>query len=206
MLAQNDQPVVVVVAGPNGAGKTTIAREVLASTLGIAEFVNADVIASGLSGFNPESAAFPAGRVMLTRIKELAALRASFAFESTLASRTFAPWLKESKDAGYSVHIVYVMLESADLAVRRVRARVLSGGHAIPEDTVRRRFGRSAANFISMYMPLADTWIVLDNSRAAPRLVAAKTSQSGPNISRLRLWNRLEEIAGGGTTDQRAEA
>jgi predicted ABC-type ATPase len=100
-------PNIIILAGPNGAGKTTISREVLANTLGITEFVNADIIAAGLSGFDPERAAFAAGRIMLARLRELADAKTTFAFESTLASRTFAPWLIHQKARGYEVHIVY---------------------------------------------------------------------------------------------------
>jgi predicted ABC-type ATPase len=93
-------PSIVIIAGPNGAGKTTISRAVLAETLGIEHFVNADAIAAGLSGFSPQTAAFQAGRIMLARLRELAAARESFAFESTLASRTFAPWLSACAAGG----------------------------------------------------------------------------------------------------------
>src|SRR2546423_2715906 len=114
-----DSPSVIVLGGPNGAGKTTISRAVLGGVLGLAEFVNADVIAQGLSGFDPERAAFAAGRIMLARLRELAHERANFAFETTMASRTFAPWLAELRRAGYRVHLVFVFLRTPELAIRR---------------------------------------------------------------------------------------
>lgn len=120
-------PIVVVIGGPNGAGKTSIAEDVLANTLELQEFVNADTIARGLSGFDPDRAAIAAGRVMLSRLKELAKQRVSFAFESTLSGRVFAPWLSTLKRDGYEVHVIYVSLRSAKLANTRVKARVRLG-------------------------------------------------------------------------------
>jgi predicted ABC-type ATPase len=108
-----DAPAVVVIGGPNGAGETTISRDYVAETLGIAEFVNADIIAQGLSGFDPERAALQAGRLMLKRLRELAAARASFAFETTMASRTFAPWIAELIASGYEFESAFVWLRSA---------------------------------------------------------------------------------------------
>ncbi len=146
-------PQVIVIGGPNGAGKSTIAREVLDRTLGITEFVNADTIAAGLSGFDPNRAAFAAGRIMLARLHELAAARESFAFGSTLASRSFAPWLSGLAGRGFEILLLYIWLRSPELAVRRVRARVRKGGHLVPEAVVRRRYQRSAANLFELYMP-----------------------------------------------------
>jgi predicted ABC-type ATPase len=130
------RPYIVVIGDPNGAGKTTISRPVLAETFHLAEFVNADTIAAGLAAFHPETAAFAAGRVMLSRLRELAGRLSSFAFESTLASRTFAPWLAAQIAAGYDIHFIDVALNSPTLARRRVRLRVLSGGHDVPADVV----------------------------------------------------------------------
>lgn len=180
--AAKSPPIVVVIAGPNGAGKTTIAKRVLADTLGIDEFVNADTIAQGLSGFRPERAAFAAGRVMLARLHELGKQGGSFAFESTLASRTFAPWLRDRIATGYQLHILYVMLATPALAIARVRRRVRSGGHSVPPDVVRRRFARSAWNFLELYQPLATTWKIFDNSRPTVRLVAEKGSNGNVRV------------------------
>lgn len=191
-------PEVVVIAGPNGAGKTTVSRRVVAETLGIGEFVNADVIAAGLSGFDPERAAFAAGRVMLTRMDELAKQGASFAFETTLASRTFAPWLRERVASGYRVHVVYVWLASPEIAIRRVAARIRKGGHALPPETIRRRYGRSVWNLMNLYLPIAQafgTWRVYDNSLDKPGLVAYGASGDTPTIADPIRYNRLQEIA-----------
>src|SRR5207245_5581410 len=122
------RPSIVILAGPNGAGKSTVAPALLRGALAVNEFVNADVIASGLSAFDPDSAAIAAGRVMLARIRELASQRVNFAFETTLASRSFAPWLRQLVTSGYSAHLVFLWLPSADFAVDRVAERVRTGG------------------------------------------------------------------------------
>src|SRR3954452_10640772 len=131
-------PQVIVIAGPNGAGKTTAAPFLLRDTLGVTEFVNADTIAQGLSAFEPEQVATAAGRVMLARLKELAERRANFAFETTLASRWFARWLQKLIGGGYTLHLLFLWLPSADFAVSRVADRVRAGGHTVPEETIRR--------------------------------------------------------------------
>ncbi len=197
------RPYIVVIAGPNGAGKTTIAREVIKTTFGVVEFVNADAIATGLAAFDPERAAFAAGRVMLARLRELAAQRTSFAFESTLASRTFAPWLSAQIADGYDVHIIYVALRSPALAQRRVKARVRRGGHNIPKDTITRRFYRSANNVLNLYMPLASTWRLYDNSGTAPVLAVTGGANEAPIIRVTSTWNALHEAAAKAAKDQR---
>lgn len=193
-------PQVIVIGGPNGAGKSTIARDVLEGTLGITEFVNADTIAAGLSGFDPERAAFAAGRIMLARLHELAAAGESFAFESTLASRSFAPWLTGLTERGYEVVLLYIWLQSPGLAVRRVRARARRGGHSVPEDVIRRRYMRSAANLIGLYLPIADRaglWRVYDNSALVPQQLATGGQGQSPTIYHPIVWKRLQEVAGG---------
>lgn len=189
-------PTIVVIGGPNGAGKTTISRAVLADTLGITEFVNADAIAAGLSGFAPDRAAFAAGRVMLTRLHELAAAMppTSFAFESTLASRTFAPWLESLVARGWQVHVIYIWLRSPALAVRRVKARVRKGGHSIHEPVIRRRYARSAANFWRLYRPLAEQWHIFDNSTDSLSLVASGARANAPIIVYPDLFAKFRKM------------
>lgn len=185
-------PAVVVLAGPNGAGKSTAARTLLQGALGVSEFVNADEIARGLSGFNPEGVAIAAGRIMLARLRELAAQRASFAFETTLASRSFAPWLKELSASDYTIHLVFLWLPSAEVAVERVAQRVRTRGHHVPTDTVRRRYERGLDNFRLLYRPLATTWRVYDSSVQEPRLIAAKLDASRIQIYDQDTWTRIE--------------
>ena len=156
-------PDIYVIAGPNGAGKTTAAFEVLPE-LGCIEFVNADLIAVGLSPFNPDSEAIKAGRLLLTKIKELAESKQDFAFETTLASRSFLPFLKDCKKNGYSIHLIYFYLANSTLALNRVKQRVQKGGHSIPEDVVHRRYKRSLLNLFNLYLPIVDYWMIYDNS------------------------------------------
>jgi len=185
-------PSIVVVSGPNGAGKSTTAEALLKGTLAVEEFVDADVIARGLSGFAPEGAAVRAGRILLARIRELAERRASFAFETTLASRSFAPWLRGLRETGYMVHLVYFWLPSPEVAVARVHQRVLAAGHAVPEETIRRRYGRSLANFLELYRPLAASWRVYDNATIqGPRLVARGRGREVDEVLDEKLWRKI---------------
>jgi len=166
------RPSVVILAGPNGAGKSTVAPALLRGALAVNEFVNADVIASGLSAFDPDSAAIAAGRVMLARIRELASQRVNFAFETTLASRSFAPWLRKLVTSGYTAHLVFLWLPSADFAFDRVAERVRTGGHNVPSETVRRRYAAGLRNFFQLYQPLVSGWVMYDSSGPVPRPVA----------------------------------
>ena len=155
-------PRLVVIGGPNGAGKSTVAPEILRDEFQIEEFVNADVIAQGLSSRAPESVAFAAGRLMLERIRDLAGRRKDFAFETTLASRTFAPWIRRWITDGYEFHLVYVWIPKP--RVRSASSRTASPrwrATGFPTPTIRRRFIRSLSNFRSLYRPLC-RWYVYD--------------------------------------------
>ena len=165
----------IVIAGPNGAGKTTFAKEYLPKDIGVVHFVNADLIASGLSPIRPELAALAAGRLVLRELDRLASERRDFAFESTLAGRIYVSRIKLWKAAGYHIEIVYLRLSSPRLALRRIAARVKLGGHNVPRADVLRRFGRSWRNFTKTYQVLANSWMVYDNSGDEPRLVEKKT-------------------------------
>lgn len=185
-------PHVVALSGPNGAGKSTAAPALLKGTLGVMEFVNPDIIAQGLSAFASERAALSAGRIMLTRLRELARQRVNFAFETTLASRRFAPWLDDLRRSGYLVHLLFLWLPSADLAVERVAVRVRAGGHAVPEATVRRRYSAGLWNFFALYQPLAHTWRFYDASRAAPpRLIAMGEGSQVTRVADTPAWARI---------------
>jgi predicted ABC-type ATPase len=188
------QPTVVVIAGPNGAGKSTAAPYLLKQALGILEFVNADQIAVGLSAYSPETVSFEAGRIMLKRLHELAASKASFAFESTLSSRTFALFLSKCKTQGYRVQIFYVALPSAALAVNRVALRVKLGGHNIPQADIERRFQRSLHNLFELYLPLADKWSVLDNASGTLKPIAYGTARR-TYVEELEKWLNLKQLA-----------
>jgi len=190
-------PNVVVVAGPNGSGKSTAAPALLRDYLGITEFVNADVIAQGLSGFGSEAVAMPAGRIMLERVHELAEQRADFAFETTLASRSFARWLRELRDAGYRTYLLFLWLPAPELAVARVATRVQQGGHNVPEETVRRRYEAGLRNFFRMYRPVVDAWMLFDNSSCGGRqLIASQMEGTGVQVANQNVWSLLEETYG----------
>ena len=189
-----DAPSIVVIAGPNGAGKSTAAPVLLKETFATPEFVNADVIAQGLSGFAPENSAFEAGRIMLRRLRQLARERRSFAFETTLASRSFAPWIEKERERGYQFILTFLWLSSADLAVQRVKERVRLGGHSVPEDVVRRRYTSGLQNFFELYEPLADGWMIYDNSAyARPRLIAERAVGQEVEIYERELWQTLQK-------------
>lgn len=180
-MASSRQPLVLVIAGPNGAGKTTIAPHLLRDMFSIGQFVNADAIAVGLSGFAPDKAAFAAGRLMLARMHHLAREGESFAFETTLASRHFAPWIRGLRKEGYRFELAFVWLPTAEEAIARVGVRVKAGGHDVPEATIRRRFARGLANFMDLYRGLADHWLLIDNSRPATTMKIV--AQGGAGLS-----------------------
>jgi predicted ABC-type ATPase len=171
MAEENGRPRCVVIAGPNGAGKTTFAREYLTRDGKIVHFVNADLIAGGLSPLQPELAAIAAGRLFLQEIDRLAAARKSFAFESTLSGLGYAARIQRWKTQGYRIEIVYLSVPSPRVALRRIAARVSQGGHDVARTDVIRRFQRSGQNFLKVYRPLADAWLVYDNALAEPKLI-----------------------------------
>jgi predicted ABC-type ATPase len=185
------EPQIVILAGPNGAGKSTVAPELL-QEFGVPEFVNADVIARGLSAFDPDSAAFEAGRVMLARLKTLGRHRSSFAFETTLASRTFVPWLRELDAQGFEIRLFFVWLADPAMCVERVAKRVRSGGHHVPSETVHRRYQRGIWNFWNLYRPLAATWGVFDNTDdQGPQILAKGSRMTVTTVKDEERWQQL---------------
>lgn len=178
-----------MLAGPNGAGKSTIAPKLLRDALAVEEFVNADTLAQGLSAFAPEKAAVEAGRIMLARLRELAEKRKNFAFETTLAARSFAPWLEGLMNVGYKSHLVFLALPNAEMAVDRVSRRVRLGGHDIPKPVIKRRFEAGLKNFFRLYQAMVSSWMFYDNSRPArPLLVAEGGRQNALEIHDSRLY------------------
>ena len=169
--SQRRRPRCIVIAGPNGAGKTTFARRYLPEGAEVVHFVNADLIAAGLSPLDPRLAAVRAGRLVLQEIDRRVADRADFAFETTLSGLSYARRIRAWKRAGYRVEMVYLKLKSSRLAQRRIAARVREGGHDVPQSDVIRRFGRGWANFERVYRPLADAWAVYDNSGQEAQLL-----------------------------------
>lgn len=165
------QPRCIVIAGPNGSGKTTFAREYLPVGAGVVHFVNADLIAAGLSPLRPRAAAVAAGRIFVAEIERLAAAREDFAFETTLSGRSHLARLRCWRDSGYRVEMIFLKLSSSAVALRRIAARVRQGGHDVPHADVLRRFARGWINFQSDYRPLVHDWLVYDNSGSSPRLL-----------------------------------
>ena len=188
-------PTIVVIGGPNGAGKSTVAPVIINRVFGGIEFVNADTLALGLSALHPERQAVAAARIMLRHIADLTAARHTFAFETTLVSRSFAPFLRRAAARGYSIHLFYLWVRSPEIAVRRVRSRVEAGGHDIPEPIIRRRYARSARNLFRLYLPTAHHWEVLDDSTwGRPTPVAAGVVGSTTIVQDTEAWRALENI------------
>jgi predicted ABC-type ATPase len=181
-----------IIAGPNGAGKTTFATEFLPLYANCRNFINADLIARGLSPFDPDAGLLRAGRSVLERIAEFTKARTDFAFETTLSGRTYVPLLRRVKKAGFCLHLFYLWIPSPELALLRIRDRVESGGHNVPERDVRRRFERTLRNLFGLYRPLLDTLHFLDNSSDTPRLVF-KAAAGRTTINDAALYERLRK-------------
>lgn len=189
-----NHPNLIVISGPNGAGKSSTADSLLKGTLEVNEFVDADLIAQGLSGFQPGARVFHAGRIMLTRIHHLAEKRIDFAFETTLASRTFAPWITKLRKTGYSFYLVFLWLPNEDFAVARVAERVRMEGHDVPEETIRRRYHAGLYNFFKLYHRLADRWYFHDNSGDEPRLIAYGEDTGTSVVKNKAIWHNIKKI------------
>ena len=181
-----------IISGCNGAGKTTASYTILPEMLDCNEFVNADEIAKGLSPFNPNKVAIKAGRLMLTRIDELLESGIDFAFETTLSTRSYVNTVKKAQEKGYFVTVLYFWLNTPDLAVERVKIRVMEGGHDIPEQTIRRRYDLGISNMFNLYIPVADYWMFIDNSKS-PFNILADGSKNAENIKNKIIWTNLKK-------------
>ncbi|OYU83961.1 MAG: zeta toxin [Flavobacterium sp. BFFFF2] len=183
-----------IIAGCNGAGKTTASFTILPEIINCKEFVNADEIAKGLSPFQPESVSFEAGRIMINRVNELLSMNKTFAFETTLASKTYKNKILQAQKNGYTVTLLFFWLQSIDLAIERVKNRVLEGGHHIESEIVIRRYHNGIKNLFRIYLPIADEVMIFDNSEGMPELIAEKTKESELHILNKTTFNKLNDL------------
>jgi predicted ABC-type ATPase len=182
-----------IIAGCNGAGKTTASYTILPEILDCKEFINADEIARGLSPFQPEKMAVEAGKIMIKRIETLLANNKNFAFETTLAAKSYKNTIARAKDKGYNVTLLFFWLQTVDLAKQRVRARVLSGGHNIEKDLIERRYAGGIKNLFDIYIPLVNIALIFDNSEGKQTLIAKKVDNSDILIIDEYKFNKLKE-------------
>ena len=180
-----------IISGCNGAGKTTASYTILPEMLDCDEFVNADEIARGLSPFNPESAAIQSGRLMLERINKLLLNGKDFAFETTLATRTYKNLVFKAKENGYYVFLLFFSLRTPDLAVKRVETRVKEGGHIIAEEVVRRRYENGLKNFFRIFEAIVDEWMFIDNSGEPYEIIAFKNNSQEIYVKNSKKWDEL---------------
>lgn len=178
---------IYIIAGCNGAGKTTASFTILPEILDCKEFVNADEIAKGLSPFQPEKVAFEAGRIMLERIAFLLKSNESFAFETTLATKTYKQKLIAAKNNNYKVKLLFFWLPTIELAIERVSTRVKEGGHNIPKDIIARRYKRGIDNLFKIYLPLCDEWMIFDNSDVDSEMIA-----KGKIVGEKEIINKMK--------------
>lgn len=181
-----------IIAGCNGSGKTTASFSILPGKLLCKEFVNADEIAKGLSPFQPDSVANEAGRLMLQRMDDLLQSKINFAFETTLTSLSHVHRINKAKSLKYNVILIFFWLDSVELAIERVKGRVLAGGHAIPEEVIKRRYHRGLKNLFSIFVPIVNEVYIYDNTTYKPELIAKKKKNSNFIIKDMALFNKIK--------------
>lgn len=165
---------IYIIAGPNGSGKTTFAKKFLPDYAECQNFINTDLIAQGLSPFSPRAAAIKAGKLVLQQIHEFADKEIDFAFETTLSGKSYANLFKKFTQKGYKLHLYFLWIPNCELAIARIKERVLEGGHYVASIDVRRRFRRSISNFFKLYLPLVDSWMLFNNAGTRPILIAKR--------------------------------
>ena len=188
-------PRLYIISGCNGAGKTTASYTMLPEMLDCSEFVNSDEFAKGLSPFDPEKASIQASRYMILKIRYLLKKQQDFGIETTLATRTLLKTIRMAQEAGYTVTLLYFWLNSPDLAVERVAARVGAGGHDIPEETIRRRYRVGIDYFFHDYAPICERWILADNSQIPFRVIAEGSKLDLINIKDRETYEKIRKIA-----------
>ena len=182
-----------IIAGCNGAGKTTASFTILPEILNCKEFVNADEIAKGLSPFQPEKVSFEAGRIMIKRINELLETNQNFAFETTLATKSYKTKIVKAKEENYSVTLLFFWLETIDLAIERVKTRVREGGHHIETEIIKRRYKNGIKNLFEIYLEIADEVLIFDNSFGEPELIAEKSFDTKIKVLSSTKFNNLKK-------------
>jgi predicted ABC-type ATPase len=186
---------IYIIAGSNGAGKTTFARKFLPEYAKCSNFVNADLIAQGLSPFDPSKAALKAGKLVLRQIREFSDYGISFGFETTLSGKSYVRLLRELKRKGYKLHLFFIWIPDTELAIARIKDRVSAGGHNVPNDDVRRRFERSINNFFNLYAPLLSTWMLFNNAGMQPELIAKKENGHVKIVNKI-LFDNINKMKG----------
>ncbi len=184
-------PELLIIAGPNGAGKTTFINTYLPEYTNVREFVNADLIAKGISPFEPEGAMIEAGRILLSRVHQLIVEKISFALETTMSGKSYATLIEMARKTGYEVRLYYIYLNSVELSLNRIADRVLEGGHNVPREDVLRRYNRSLKNFFELYLPMADEWQLFDNS-GSDCLPVAVWKNGEINVTEPSLFKEIQ--------------
>jgi len=192
VLMMSKLPKLYIIAGCNGAGKTTASFTILPEVLGCKEFINADEIAKGLSPFQPESVAVQAGRIMLARMDELLQKGETFAFETTLATKSYKQKIEWAQANGYEVTLLFFWLDSPNMAKKRVAQRVAEGGHSIPSETIERRYYNGIANLFAIYIDMVDICYIFDNSEGRKELIAQKERHKGIIIYNNDKFNLMK--------------
>ncbi|MDR2953571.1 MAG: zeta toxin family protein [Prevotella sp.] len=187
-------PNLYIISGCNGAGKTTASYAMFPEMLDCKEFINADEIAKGLSPFQPETVAIDAGRIMLMRMNEMLRMREDFAIETTLATKSYANFIRRAQSEGYFVTLIYFWLESPELAIRRVEQRVRFGGHHVPDEVVVRRYYAGMRNLFSMFIPISDYWILIDNSTDPFQMIAEGNRTQVQDIQDEEIFYYLKNV------------
>lgn len=182
-----------ILAGCNGAGKTTASKELIPAVLKAKIFVNADEIAYQLSPLNPESVAIQSGRIMLSQIQELLSSGESFTFETTLSAKSYESLIRQAKNLGYEITLIFLWLNSEDLAIERVATRVKEGGHHIPTDTIRRRYKAGIKNLFQIYLPIVDNFMIFDSTNSIPVPISHKFIDESIIITNPLKWHQLKQ-------------
>ena len=188
-------PNIYVISGCNGSGKTTASFTILPQMLQCDEFINADEIARGLSPLNPEKAAIEAGRILIVKIGKLMLEGKDFSVETTLATKVYARIIKEARSLGYQITLIYFWLDSVDLALERVKSRVIEGGHNVLDHVIKRRYYAGLKNLYNLYMPICDYWMVFDNSLSPSELIAEGYAQDEPNIKNYSTFVTIKQLS-----------